>query len=230
MSGADDVFKNEAIARKKLIDKALQEAGWRPIVGFAGNTKYTEGAVKEYPTAEGPADYVLFDNGKAVAAVEAKKRKLGPQNVLGQAQRYASGFRDGKFEFGEFHLPFIYSTNGDKIWFQDLREQNSRSREIVKFHTPGALTEFLLTDKAAGFEWLAKTANENQFLRPYQKEAIESIEKSLISGKRKMLLSMATGTGKTFVAISQIYRLLKSKSARRILFLVDRRALAAQAV
>src|SRR3989454_12494908 len=230
MSEADDVFKNEAIARKKLIDRALQEAGWRPIVGFAENTKYTEGAVREYPTAEGPADYVLFHNGRAVAAVEAKKRKLGPQNVLGQAQRYASGFRDGKFEFGEFHLPFIYSTNGDKIWFQDLREQNSRSREIVKFHTPQALTEFFATNKAAGFEWLAKTANENQFLRPYQREAIESIEKSLIAGKRKMLLAMATGTGKTFVAISQIYRLLKSKSAKRVLFLVDRRALAAQAV
>src|SRR3989449_9505222 len=230
MSDPNDVFKNEAIARKKLIDRALQEAGWRPIVDFAKNTAYTEGAVREYPTAEGPADYLLFRNGRAFAAVEAKKRKLGPQNVLGQAQRYASGFRDGKFEFGEFHLPFIYSTNGDKIWFQDLREQNSRSREIVKFHTPQALMEFLATDKGAGFEWLAKTANENQFLRPYQKEAIESIEKSLISGKRKMLLAMATGTGKTFVAISQIYRLLKSKSARRILFLVDRRALAAQAV
>src|SRR2546422_1568310 len=230
MSDPNDVFKNEAIARKKLIDRALQEAGWRPIVDFAKNTAYTEGAVREYPTAEGPADYILFHNGRAVAAVEAKKRKLGPQNVLGQAQRYASGFRDGKFEFGEFHLPFIYSTNGDKIWFQDLREQNSRSREIVKFHTPQALMEFLATDKGAGFEWLAKTANENQFLRPYQKDAIESIERSLISAKRKMLLAMATGTGKTFVAISQIYRLLKSKSARRILFLVDRRALAAQAV
>ncbi len=222
--------ENEWTTRKKLIDKALLDAGWGPIVDFVRSARYISGAVREYPTAEGPADYVLFRAGKAVAAVEAKRRKLGPQNVLGQAQRYASGFNDGEFEFREFHLPFIYSTNGDAIWFQDLREQNSRSRQIAKFHTPQALAELLATDIGAGFEWLAKTPNDNPFLRQYQRDAIESIEKSLTAGKRRMLLAMATGTGKTFVAISQIYRFLKSKTAKRILFLVDRRALAAQAV
>ncbi len=224
---------NEWSTRKKLIDKALQEAGWNLIINFAdfvNGAQHETVAVREYETSQGPADYVLFLNGKAVAAVEAKKLSLGPQNVLSQAQRYAKGFGDGKFEFGEFHLPFIYSTNGEAIWFQDLRKESSRSRQIAKFHTPQALLEFLSTDRVAALDWLASNPNDNPFLRPYQREAIASIEKSLSSEKRRMLLAMATGTGKTVVAISQIYRLLKSKTANRILFLVDRRALAAQAV
>ncbi len=224
---------DEWSTRKKLIDKALQETGWNPIIDFADFAKgarHETFAVREYGTSEGPADYILFHKGRAVAAVEAKKLTLGPQNVLSQAQRYARGFADGEFEFGEFCLPFIYSTNGEAIWFQDLREEASRSRQISKFHTPQALSEFLSTDRSAALDWLARNPNDNPFLRQYQKEAIGAIEKSLSSGKRRMLLAMATGTGKTFVAISQIYRLLKSKAAKRVLFLVDRRALGAQAV
>jgi len=67
-------------------------------------------------------------------------------------------------------------------------------------------------------------------IRPYQERAIKAIEDAVAKGKRSMLIAMATGTGKTFLTVSQIYRLLQSKAARRILFLVDRRALAAQAV
>src|SRR2546427_4073989 len=147
---------DEWSTRKKFIDKALQEAAWKPIIDFADFVKgirHETFAVREYETSEGPADYVLFHKGKAVAAVEAKKLTLGPQNVLSQAQRYARGFRDGKFEFGEFHLPFIYSTNGEAIWFQDLREQASRSRQIAKFHTAQALDELLSTERTKADEW-----------------------------------------------------------------------------
>jgi len=220
----------EARTRKQLVEKALQAASWWPIVDLIKGAKYDTCAVREYETQEGPADYVLFHKGKAVAAVEAKKLSLGPQNVLVQAQRYARGFRNGSFKFGEFHLPFVYSTNGEVIWFQDIREKGSRSREVARFHTPSALSEFLAQDRTIAAEWLRKTPNDNEFLRPYQREAIGAIEQALYSGKRKMLLAMATGTGKTFVAISLVYRLLKSGFAKRILFLVDRRALAAQAV
>src|SRR5208282_1719563 len=103
-----------------------------------------------------------------------------------------------------------------------LTEQASRSRQITKFHTPSALRELLSSDRTRSLEWLANVPNENAFLRPYQRESIDAIEQSLRHGKRTMLLAMATGTGKTFVAISLIYRLLKSGLARRILFLVDR--------
>lgn len=221
---------DEQTTRRLLIEKSLHEAGWWPIIDFVGGSKLETCAVREYETAEGPADYILFHHGEAIAAVEAKKLTLGPQNVLSQAQRYARGFEGGGFRYGEFHLPFVYSTNGEVIWFQDLREPTSRSRQVAKFHTPSALREFLSTDKKAAVEWLAKAPNDNAFLRPYQKEAIESSERALSQGKRRMLIAMATGTGKTVVAISLIYRLLRSGFARRILFLVDRRALAAQAV
>src|SRR5947209_9605028 len=111
---------NEWTTRRQLIEKALHEAGWWPIVDFVKGKKYDTCAVREYETVSGPADYILFFKGEAVAAVEAKKLTLGPQNVLSQAQRYAKGFEDGKFRLGEFRLPFIYSTNGEVIWFQDL--------------------------------------------------------------------------------------------------------------
>ena len=222
-------YMDEETTRRELVEKALREAGW-PVVDYVSGRKYGTVAVKEYVTAHGPADYVLFQNGEAFAAVEAKKLGLGPQNVLVQAQRYAKGFRDGSFTFGEFHLPFIYSTNGKKFWFQDLRMENSRSREVMKFHTPTALRDFLNHDELKAIEWLEANPNDIEFLRNYQREAIDAIEYALRHRKRKMLLAMATGTGKTFVAVSLCYRLLKSGSAKRILFLVDRRALAAQAV
>ncbi|MBI3781318.1 MAG: DEAD/DEAH box helicase family protein [candidate division NC10 bacterium] len=220
---------DEKTTRKLLIDKALERAGWSPIVHCVPGASYDTAAVEEYETAEGPADYVLFDRGDALAAVEAKKLGLGPQNVLGQAQRYARGLRGGRFNFHGFRLPFVYSTNGEIFWFQDLREQYSRSRQVARFHTPSALREFLGRDVAAASAWLRDHPIEHQFLRPYQQDAIASIEEALISGKRRMLVAMATGTGKTFTTIGLIYRLMKSGFARRILFLVDRRALAAQA-
>src|SRR5262249_2126583 len=67
-------------------------------------------------------------------------------------------------------------------------------------------------------------------LRPYQREANAAVEQAIAARKRNMLLAMATGTGKTFTLVNQAYRLMKSGTARRVLFLVDRRALAAQAV
>lgn len=145
---------DERATRKTLIDKALEAAGWSPIVRYRPGASYDTAAVEEYETAEGPADYVLFHRGEALAAVEAKRLGLGPQNVLVQAQRYARGFRDGPFNFHGYGLPFIYSTNGETFWFQDLREQESRSRQVARFHTPSALREFLGRDTAAARTWL----------------------------------------------------------------------------
>ncbi len=219
----------EKATRKELVDRGLLAAGWGPILPYHHGATFTTAAVEEYETAEGPADYVLFHRGRALAAVEAKKLGLGPQNVLVQAQRYARGFRDGEFNFHGFGLPFVYSTNGEVFWFQDLREPNSRSRQVARFHTPSALLEFLSRDAAAASAWLRDHPIDDSLLRPYQREAIASVEQALLTGKRRMLVAMATGTGKTFTTIGLIYRLIKSGLARRILFLVDRRALAAQA-
>ncbi len=220
---------DERATRKALIDKALQAAGWGPVLPYRPGASYDTAAVAEYETAEGPADYILFHQGEALAAVEAKRLGLGPQNVLIQAQRYARGFRGDSFDFHGFRLPFVYSTNGEIFWFQDLRERDSRSRQVTRLHTPAALRESLSHDAAVARAWLRNHPIDDRFLRPYQRDAIASVEDAVLSGKRRMLVAMATGTGKTFTTIGLIYRLMKSGLARRILFLVDRRALAAQA-
>jgi len=221
---------NERETRKKLIDRALADAGWSPIVRYDDGVPYDSAAVEEYPTANGPVDYALFDHGEPLALVEAKWLGVGPQNVLQQAQRYARGVTDSPFNFNGCRIPFVYSTNGTKFFFQDLRERNSYSREVAAFHTPTALREMLTRDPSAAIHWLRETPNTIEKLRPYQLEAIQAVEQSTLAGKRKMLMAMATGTGKTFTIISLIYRLMKSGLAKRVLFLVDRRALAAQAV
>jgi type I restriction enzyme R subunit len=122
------------------------------------------------------------------------------------------------------------STNGEVIWHHDVRNEMNRSRQIYGFHTPQALQEKLQRDFESTSASLLLTPNTHPKLRPYQREANEAIERALADRKRQMLVAMATGTGKTFMTVNEIYRLMKSGVARRILFLVDRRALAAQAV
>jgi len=187
-------------------------------------------AVEEYPTAKGPADYALFVNGMLLGILEAKKVKVGPQNVLEQAKRYAKGAFAGPGNWNGCRVPFLYASNGEVIWYLDVRDAKNISRRISNFHTPDALEELFKDDTAAGYERLKTHPTEVSGLRYYQREAIEAVEEALVKRKRAMLLAMATGTGKTFTTVSLIYRLLEAKAARRILFLVDRRALAAQAV
>jgi type I restriction enzyme, R subunit len=229
----DEAELNEAKTRKMLIDKALGAAGWGPIVPYREHNLFPHGSVEEYPTSKGPADYILFHQGKAVACVEGKKVKVAPMNVLQQAKRYARGFPSGPCclgRFREFYVPFIYSTNGKAIWFQDLRIDQNLPREVAGFHTPGALSEMLSRDQGSPSKWLINTPIDRTTLWPFQIEAIQAIEQAVMKGRRHMLVAMATGTGKTFTIVNLIYRLMKAGLAKRILFLVDRRALGAQAV
>jgi len=229
----NDTDINEAETRRTFIDSALKKAGWGPIVPFQADTRYDHCCVEEYPTKTGPADYILFHEGKSLACVEGKRVRTGPQNVLQQAKRYARNFPEGAHPlgpFGNYHLPFAYSTNGKIIWFQDLRDPLNLSREVAAFHTPRALMEMLNRNEAAASRWLKKSEINDKELWPFQIEAIEAIEKAIIDRRRHLLVAMATGTGKTFTTVNLIYRLIRSGFAKRILFLVDRRALAAQAV
>lgn len=221
---------SEQETRRDLIDIALKHSRWEPIVPYCGQSPSDLAVVTEHPTDNGPADYVLFQNGEPVAIVEAKRRGTGAQEVLKQAKRYAEGLKDSPFDFSGCHVPFIYSSDGDTIWFRDLRDPNSRSRQVRKFHTPGALREMLHKDTAAAVGELLSSPINHPLLRPYQREAIQSVEVALARGRRKLLVAMATGTGKTLTALALLYRLMKSGYAHRVLFLVDRRALAAQAV
>jgi type I restriction enzyme R subunit len=223
-------YISEAETRKTLIDKALDKAGWDPIILYQPGKKYERGSIEEYPTANGPADYLLFNKGRGLACVEGKKVGIAPQNVLEQAKRYARGFPTGQYSFGDYRLPFAYSTNGKIIWFLDLRNPLNQSREVSAFHTPQALWELLNKREEAAGEWLRKSEISKKYLYPYQVDAIRAIEEAILERRRLMLLAMATGTGKTFTIVNSIYRLMKSGFAKRILFLVDRRALAAQVV
>lgn len=223
---------SEWLTRKRLIDPKLTAAGWK-VVSFNENqplSAYHRCAIEEYPTDNGPADYALCVDGQILGIVEAKKLTLGPQNVLTQAERYSRGISDSPFNFHGYRAPFLYSTNGEVIWHHDVRESLNRSRRLAQFHTPDALKEHLETDFDKALDHLAHLPNNHPRLRPYQFEANDAIEKAIAARKRQMLVAMATGTGKTFTMVNEAYRLIKSGVARRILFLVDRRVLAAQAV
>ncbi|MBI2059203.1 MAG: DEAD/DEAH box helicase family protein [Nitrospirae bacterium] len=215
--------------RKKRIDPRLDACDWRlPTKGQVPlRTPYR---TEEYPTDNGPADYALHLDGKVLGIVEAKKVTLGPQNVLTQAERYARGATNNGFDFNGLRVPFLYSTNGEVIWFHDIRHPLNRSRRIAGFHTPEALKEQLGRDFDASCRWFTENANAHPRLRPYQVEANTATEQAIANRKREMLVAMATGSGKTFTMANQMYRFMKSGVSKRILFLVDRRALAAQAV
>src|SRR5207245_972024 len=139
---------------------------------------------------------------------------------LVQAERYASGIEQAGFGWGSFGVPFLYSTNGEVIWHEDVRDEQYRSRQVSGFHTPAALAEFVDRDASAACARVLALPQGNARLRDYQGAASRAIEEALAERKRAMLVAMATGTGKTFTLVNEIHRLMKAGVARRILFLV----------
>jgi type I restriction enzyme, R subunit len=129
----------ERQTRSQRIDPKLKAAGWQvgPFVSGKSFTDYgNEAAITEFETEADPADYALWDHGEALGVVEAKKVALGPQGVLTQAERYSRGFTANPIVYGDgFRVPFLYSTNGEVIWFHDIREPLNRSRRLSAFHT-----------------------------------------------------------------------------------------------
>jgi type I restriction enzyme R subunit len=224
----------EWLTRKRRIDTRLKQNGWKLVPFSPGlNLRVLDKiAVEEFPTGNGPADYALFIGGKLLGIIEAKKVAVNPENVLEQAKRYARGVFDGAGEWNGFRVPFLYASNGTLIWYVDIRRKKLTSRTLSDFHTPEALAARFADDRSTDASaYLLDTPIEQiERLRPYQRDCILAVEHAMLDGKRDMMVAMATGTGKTCVTVAQIYRLLESKLVRRILFLVDRKALAAQAV
>lgn len=222
---------SEAATRKQLIDPRLVRAGWpvKSLAAVAAKSPAVPTAVEEWPTEAGPTDYALCDGGVIRGVVEAKKVTVGTQGVLTQAERYSKGVTDQPLIRGKYGVPFLYSSNGEQIYFRDVRRKTNRSRQLSAFHTPAALTEMLGRDFASEFAAL-DTLTMSQTLRPYQIEASQAIERALEEERRRLLVTMATGTGKTITMVNEVYRIMKAGVARRVLFLVDRRVLAAQAV
>jgi type I restriction enzyme R subunit len=221
--------------RKNRIDRRLRDMNpsWQIVCHREGMdlSRLACHAVEEFPTDNGPADYALFVNGTLLGILEAKKVSVNPQNVLEQARRYSTGAAQGPGNWNGCRVPFLYATNGEVIWFLDVRRDRATSRTVSNFHTPAALDALFAFDPKPAHDWLLDTPPDFiSRLRDYQRRCNIATEQAIMAGRREILLALATGTGKTFLTVAQIYRLLESKIARRILFLVDRKALAAQAV
>ncbi|MDP2342965.1 MAG: DEAD/DEAH box helicase family protein [Deltaproteobacteria bacterium] len=184
---------------------------------------------EEDPTDKGPADYTLCDGTCRLAVVEAKKPSTDPQEVLTQAERYAKG-ACATSSSSPWRIPPSYSCNGNDLWFRDVRDVGNLQRRLRAFHTPGGLRELLdhnIADKLA--DHIADPYTHPK-LRDYQRRANEAIEEAIVARKRRLLVAMATGTGKTFTMVHLLARLLQAGVVRRVLFLVDRHALAVQAL
>jgi type I restriction enzyme, R subunit len=227
---ASTTMTPESRAREK-IDQQLRAAGWAIQDVRAFDPSAGIGiAVREYPTDTGPADYVLIVHRTVVGVIEAKRDEEG-QNLSAheaQTERYAASRL--KWRKDNRPLPFLFEATGQLIQFTDARDPLPRSREIFHFFKPETLVEWLAQPNTLRHR-LANNmpALPERNLRDCQISAVSGLEKSLAQNKPRALVHMATGAGKTFTAITSVYRLLKFGGAKRILFLVDTRNLGKQA-
>ncbi len=219
----------EQIARDN-IDKLLIACGW--VIQDKKRLNLAAGlgvAVREYSTEVGPADYVLFVNHKPVGVIEAKREEEGVKFSVHESQ--VEEYAKAKLKLIDNQpLPFLYLSTGVITRFTDTRDPNPRYREVFTFHRPETLAKWirkessLRTRMAENFPALDPTG-----LRDCQIDAITNLESSFKKNRPKALVQMATGSGKTFTAITSVYRLLKHVKAERILFLVDTKNLGEQA-
>jgi type I restriction enzyme R subunit len=221
-------MKPEDVAREK-INSLLETAGWKVQELKALNLGASLGvAVCEFPLSTGEADYLLFANRKPVGVVEAKPAGTTLSGVAEQSQKYVTSPAKSLPQI-EGPLPFAYESTGTETFFRDLRDPNPRSRPVFAFHKPETLLEWLsqrdtLRKKLRNIPPLIETG-----LRDCQIEAIRNLENSFAQDKPRALIQMASGSGKTYMAVSFVYRLIKFANARRVLFLVDRSNLGIQA-
>ena len=213
------------------IDEKLTQAGWIVQDVKQLNLAAASGiAVREYPTNTGPADYVLFVDRVACGVIEAKKDAAGETLTATETQtsRYATAHI--KWRKDQAPLRFLFEATGQIIRFTDGADPAPRSREIFHFFKPSQLAEWLKqgnTLRRRLAERMPPLPERN--LRDCQVGAVTGLERSLAQNKPRALVHMATGAGKTFTAITAIYRLLKFGGAQRVLFLVDTRNLGKQA-
>ncbi|MCK9640996.1 MAG: type I restriction-modification system endonuclease [Prolixibacteraceae bacterium] len=243
-----------------LIDAQLRSVGWEvdtldlnyKLHGTLPE-KGKNRAIAEWPCGSKWADYALFVGNELYGLVEAKKYAQDISTDLTQSKRYAELVEEqfqvrllGEWEI--YKVPFLFSTNGRSylqqlatksgVWFIDIRNSKNHSRSIKGWFSPEGLLKMWNQDIDGADEKL-KNSKPNFLkdinglsLRDYQMKAIGCIEDSLLNNpeKKRMLLAMATGTGKTRTIIGLAYRLIQSNRFRRILFMVDRRLLATQAL
>jgi type I restriction enzyme R subunit len=215
----------EEKARVK-IDKMLESSGWRVVSRdeFVPNEAI---AVKEgLMQGNKEADYLLFLMGKAVGILEAKREEIdvNTPDVINQAENYTH-ILPSWCQWWQKPLPFVWLSNGKDYYFRDIRKEDAEYQKVDKIFTPKEVVKILgIQEKYAGLPMLQRRG-----LRDCQFEGITELEKSLKEGKRRALMVLATGAGKTYLAITAAYRLLNYANYHRVLFLVDRNNLGRQA-
>ena len=239
----------EQQARAK-IDEMLRRSGW--VVQDADSLNLYSGqgvAVREFALkpGHGYADYLLYVNRRAAGVVEAKPEGFTLTGVEIQSEKYSTGLPDTLPVYRR-PLPFLYESTGVETRFTNGLDPEPRSRPTFSFHSPNSFAQWfgfpqepsatLIHSVEEGENYLTLSnlrhglrkmpALDATGLWPVQERAIRKLEESLAAGRPRALVQMATGSGKTFMACNQIYRLIKHAGARRVLFLVDRSNLGRQ--
>ncbi|KML28857.1 type I restriction enzyme EcoKI subunit R [Rossellomorea marisflavi] len=236
---------------RAIIDEKLRLSGWEADTNLLNHQtnqtmpqKNRNMAIAEWKVNGGRVDYALFVGLQLVGIIEAKAQKKNIPGILeSQTKTYARNIYQHDNETitpttGDYKVPFLYATNGrpylkqlqeeSGIWFWDSRKPLEHARPLEGWHSPADLQLLLSQDDADANKRLEEEDITKFGLRQYQQNAVLSAEAALKEGQRRMLVAMATGTGKTRTAIALMYRLIKTKKCRRILFLVDRKSLGEQ--
>ncbi|MET9028331.1 DEAD/DEAH box helicase family protein [Nocardia sp. NPDC004168] len=230
---------NEVEARR-VIDRMLTESGWVLQDFTALNPSAAQGvAVREFPLATGRADYVLYVGSSIVGVVEAKREGETLAAARAQTLRYAAGV-EPEYTLAlwkrEEPFPFRYVSTGAETMFVNRLDPVPTSRAMFSFHRPETIDRWMsqTRERPQVPTYRARLRTLPQLdtrgLRLAQIEAIAGLEKSLADNRPRALIQMATGAGKTFTAVTEVYRLLKHAKAGRVLFLVDRNNLGRQAL
>jgi type I restriction enzyme R subunit len=232
-------LKPEEKAREQ-IDEQLQAAGWTVQSRDETNLGAARGvAVGEFPLTTGFADYMLFVDRRPIGVVEAKAVGKTLSGVEVQTARYSEGLppllRDNAWHTP---LPFLYQSTGVETFFTDVRDPEPRSRRVFSFHRPETLAEWA-ADLGRGGSRTAPTLRGRLRQMPplittglwkAQIETVENLDRSFALDRPRALIQAATGSGKTYTAVTFVYRLIKHAKAHRVLFMVDRTNLGKQAL
>ena len=218
----------EQKAREK-IDRMLIASGW--VIQNMDSIDFSSQfgvAVREYQTEVGYADYVLFIDRKPVGVIEAKREKEGQHLTIVEEQ--SGDYAKSKLKYFENEpLRFVYESTGVLTRFTDFSDPKPRSRPVFTFHKPETLKEWIKQGETLQSRFDIIPALEMAGLRDCQFNAITKLETSFRNNRPRALIQMATGSGKTYTAVTFVYRLLKYANAKRVLFLVDTRNLGGQA-
>ena len=224
-----------------LIDEQLTRAGWHvcdrneiDLVNQFGN------AVREVimKADHGRADYLLYVDKKVVGVIEAKPVGTTLTGVQWQSAMYAVGLPEAyrpQAVLKDDRLPFVFEASGSETQYTNGFDPAPRARKIFNFPKPETLARIIRESQEhpEAPTWRGRIQNMPSYadydLRPASKIAVGAIEKSLAAGTHsRSLVQMATGAGKTRMAVTESYRLIKNGGFNRILFLVDRNNLGDQ--